>query len=66
MGVGRKIVVVCIQKSLWEYLNLDLQILVQVYFIEFYVEFGFIKVGDFYDDYGIEYISMIFCVLFNG
>ncbi|WLT38251.1 GNAT family N-acetyltransferase [Synechocystis sp. B12] len=60
MGAGRKIVAACIQKSLREYPNLDLRISAQAHLTEFYAEFGFTKVGDPYDDHGIEHISMIF------
>lgn len=60
MGTGRKIVAACIQKSLREYPNLDLRISAQAHLTKFYAEFSFTKVGDPYDDHGIEHISMIF------
>ncbi|MBD2653151.1 GNAT family N-acetyltransferase [Synechocystis sp. FACHB-383] len=59
MGVGRKIVEACIQKSLQEYPNSDVRISAQAHLTKFYAEFGFTKVGDPYDDHGIEHIGMI-------
>lgn len=59
IGAGRKIVEACIQKSVQEYPNLNIRISAQTYLTQFYEEFGFMNVGDPYDDEGIEHIDMI-------
>jgi ElaA protein len=65
IGAGRKIVEACIQKSMQEYPNSDIRISAQTYLAKFYEEFGFINVGDPYDDEGIEHIDMILDVRQN-
>ena len=59
IGAGRKIVEICIHKSVEEYPDLNIRISAQTYLTKFYKEFGFVNVGDPYDDEGIEHIDMI-------
>jgi ElaA protein len=65
IGAGRKIVKACIQKSVQEYPKSDIRISAQTYLTKFYEEFGFMNVGDPYDDEGIEHIDMILDVRQN-
>ncbi len=59
IGAGQRIVEACIQKSIEEYPGLNIRISAQARLTKFYQKFGFIPVGDAYDDGGIEHIDMV-------
>ena len=59
IGAGRRIVEACIRKSIQEYPGLNIRISAQAHLTKFYQGFGFIRVGDPYDDEGIEHIDMV-------
>lgn len=59
IGAGRKIVEACIWKSIQEYPSSNIRISAQIYLTKFYEEFGFMSVGNPYDDEGIEHIDMV-------
>ncbi|MDG2989370.1 GNAT family N-acetyltransferase [Candidatus Synechococcus calcipolaris G9] len=58
-GAGRRIVAACIQKSRQEYPGSNMRISAQAYLTKFYEEFGFMGVGDPYEDEGIEHLDMV-------
>ena len=59
IGVGQKIVEACIKKSIQEYPGFNIRISAQAHLINFYETFGFISIGDPYEDEGIEHVDMV-------
>jgi ElaA protein len=59
LGVGREVVRRCLEICQNHYPDLGVRISAQTYLIKFYRDFGFRKIGEPYDDEGVEHIDMV-------
>ena len=58
VGFGRQLFQQCVDKCILEYPTVTIQISAQIRLVDFYNSFGFITVGQPYDDQGIDHIDM--------
>jgi len=59
IGLGRETVQHCLEKCALEYPAKPISVSAQTYLITFYEAFGFERVGQPYDDAGVEHIDML-------
>lgn len=59
LGAGKQLVSKAIEQIFQEYPAQDIKISAQLYLLDFYKSFGFIKISEVYDEDGIDHIDML-------
>lgn len=57
-GLGSRLLANCLSKCAGEYKHVTIKLSAQTHLVKFYEKFGFVQMGDCYDEGGIEHIDM--------